>query len=439
MRRHRTPLLLGAGILLILAGLLMLRIFGKSKMPEENSPVVKVSRSLRESRTASSEEPEKKEKETEAERERGDERGTGTEREAEAETKTKETESKSERAGTAPSSPVSTEGKGRAQSLPAAPKAGIPEEINDQNFDEYIKSIIRQTGKSHQAIYRYITENYIYRDQEMDSARRMAISMCNKGGGNCLGYASLVHYLCRAAGMEDHIIKGESPAGLHYWNLVEIEPGVWRYMDASRDNAVILEETDEGLNAKVAPLGSYYIWDRSQWSSHSPSGLAKDNPPAPSAVAAADPPPNTPSAVSVIPQTSPVPSANPSIQPPRDPSEESDPPNPSDSLEGSTAAEENEDSSEKEDPSENSSGAEGSSQEAEEGSAESPAETEESTAPPESTQPETEPATEASTAPESQASSEETEASSSPAEATDPPQESSSGEESSGGESDPAP
>ena len=397
MKRRAVPLLLGMGILVILAGLTALRIFGRKKMPVGNGPVVNISRRSTESGSDSSLESGSDSPPVFSEGNNVLTSGAANElpeppHEAFILDISSEpvTESYAPPAGTAPSAET------RA---PAASKATQSGEIDARSFDGHIRDIIRRIGKSPQAIYRYVTENYMYRELDMSSTRQMAIDMCNRGYGNCLSFASLVHYLCLAAGMRDHIVKGESPSGLHYWNLVEIELGVWRYMDTARDNAVILEETDEGLNDRVRPLGSFYRWDLSQWSSRSPSGLSKD---LPSSVLA-----ELIKASSEAEQTAPAaPAPVTKITKPAAPSataadkETSGAPKPSDSLEASTAAAENTEPSESENPSQGVSETETASYE-------------DSTA----TQPETQSQTETET--EAPQETESTEAASSAAESTD--------------------
>jgi len=414
MKRRAVPLLLGMGILVILAGLTALRIFGRKKMPVGNGPVVNISRRSTESSSDSSLKSGSDSHPLFSGESSVLTSGAANElpeppHEAFILDISSEpvTESYTPPAGMAPSAET------RA---PAASKAAQSGEIDARSFDRHIQDIIRRIGKSPQAIYRYVTENYMYRELDMSSTRQMAIDMCNKGYGNCLSFASLVHYLCLAAGMRDHIVKGESPSGLHYWNLVEIELGVWRYMDTARDNAVILEETDEGLNDRVRPLGSFYRWDLSQWSSRSPSGLSKD---LPSSVLA-----ELIKASSEVKQTAAAaPAPVTKITQPASPSstaadkETSGAPKPSDSLEASTAAAENTEPSESENPSQGVSETETASYE-------------DSTA----TQPETQSQTET----EASQETESTEAASSAAESTDAAVSTSAAESETGAETAPS-
>lgn len=158
--------------------------------------------------------------------------------------------------------------------LPPPPKTAsvnLPpqfSEITDANLDDYLRYLAAKLGRDPYAMFYYVDVNYRYRAGPILSQREMAIRMANSGKGACYDFAAFFTLFYRAAGIGVHHITGEAFGRAHYWNIIEVSPGVWRHIDATPKAMSAYGLTDDQLISEGKRNGVNYVWDRTIWSSN---------------------------------------------------------------------------------------------------------------------------------------------------------------------------
>ena len=159
----------------------------------------------------------------------------------------------------------------------AAPTQTSFNEVSAENLEAYCRYRVAQYGLyTPRDIYLHMFNyfSYRYRDRLPDK-KAMAARLFNNGNGPCYDIAYATAYLLRAAGYRCYVVKGvsRSNAGEHNWVIVEMSPGVWRYMDTLWGRAPLYNLTDEELQAYDNTMGMSFMWDTSYFTTHSSTGL----------------------------------------------------------------------------------------------------------------------------------------------------------------------
>ncbi len=116
-----------------------------------------------------------------------------------------------------------------------------------------------------QLILKYLKENYKY-DYDMvndDTIRPLTTrEALDRKKGVCQHYAVLFAAIARAAGVPTRIIGGyylqDKSIGMHAWNEIEIEPGVWKVVEPQRTGFL----TAGDLRHYIPLIRAYYFEDK---------------------------------------------------------------------------------------------------------------------------------------------------------------------------------
>ena len=152
-------------------------------------------------------------------------------------------------------------------------------EITEDNLDEYCAYLIRKNNlNSPWAVYDYVRHAFTYKLKDrLGSERAMACRMFNDGCGPCYDYDCAAAVLLRAIGCRCYLVHGYNANGSeHDWLIAELGANEWRHLDPYRggwsESFGLFGLTDEQLLACEELYGLTYNWDRSVFTSESPTG-----------------------------------------------------------------------------------------------------------------------------------------------------------------------
>lgn len=158
--------------------------------------------------------------------------------------------------------------------------------LTEYNLNAYCDYLLQKNGRSLEAIYNFVWKNFRQHPNEpignlfnptAHEVNQMIIRFFNDGGGACCDYSYATQRLLERAGYKNVIVHCDPMQSRHQWNLVEIEPGVWRHMDTFRKAYRIFLMTDDEI-AAYDTNDVPYRWDRSRWTSTTSSGTGGSNP-----------------------------------------------------------------------------------------------------------------------------------------------------------------
>lgn len=89
------------------------------------------------------------------------------------------------------------------------------------------------------ALHDYVIKNVSYDNDSLDSGKRKkqdAITVLNTGLAVCEGYTSLYTALFRSLGLPAKAVYGRGNGGLHAWNNILAEDGIWYFVDTTWDD-----------------------------------------------------------------------------------------------------------------------------------------------------------------------------------------------------------
>jgi hypothetical protein len=89
------------------------------------------------------------------------------------------------------------------------------------------------------ALHDYVIKNVSYDEASLYSGKRRkqdAITVLNTGLAVCEGYTSLYTALFRALGVPAKAVYGRANGGLHAWNNILAEDGIWYFVDTTWDD-----------------------------------------------------------------------------------------------------------------------------------------------------------------------------------------------------------
>ena len=157
--------------------------------------------------------------------------------------------------------------------------------LTEANLNEYCDYLLQKNGSSLEQIFTFL-KKFGQRPNEpignmlnptQHEINQMIIRFFNDGGGACCDYSYATQLMLERAGYRNVIVHCDPNQSRHQWNLVEIRPGVWRHMDTFRKAYRIFLLTDEEI-ASFDTDNVPYRWDRTRWTSETPTGTGGKNP-----------------------------------------------------------------------------------------------------------------------------------------------------------------
>lgn len=128
-----------------------------------------------------------------------------------------------------------------------------------------VAKMAAQCGNDPKSITDFVRSKIAYRSDEWGGDDPAYFGF-TKGYGNCMVSAACLQAILEYKGYNTKLIWLKEEFEPHYWVIVEIQPGVWRHVDATRGVHVPCNVVTDAERLKtLVRAGVQRIWDTSKW------------------------------------------------------------------------------------------------------------------------------------------------------------------------------